>query len=123
MRVVAAGEHGDRAGREAAAMGGGVDAARETRDHGEAFGAEVAREPLGEAHARRRGVARADDGDRRRGECRDVAAHGKERRSVVDHPQAVRIIRLAQRQQGHAEPLGGRELALCVLPRVDARGP
>jgi hypothetical protein len=35
----------------------------------------------------------------------------------------VRIIRLAQRQQGHAEPLGRSELALGVLARVDARGP
>ena len=34
--VMAAREHGDGAGREAAAVGGGVDATRQPRDHGEA---------------------------------------------------------------------------------------
>jgi hypothetical protein len=51
---------------------------------------ELAREPLGEAHARRRGVARADDGDGRWAKRLRVATHGEQRRSIVDHPQAVR---------------------------------
>jgi hypothetical protein len=55
-------------------------------------------------------------------ECCHVAAHGEERRGVVDHAQAVRIVRLAQRQQGDAESPGRRELALGVLARVHARG-
>jgi len=62
--VMAAGKDGDGAARQTRAMRGGVDAAREPRDDGKTRFAKVAREPLGEAHARRRRVACADDGDR-----------------------------------------------------------
>src|SRR5262249_45597088 len=57
--VVAAREHGDGAGGEARAMGGGVDAAREAGDDGKARGAEIARQPLGETQPRGRGMGRA----------------------------------------------------------------
>ena len=113
--VMAAGEHRDRAGREARAMRGGIDAARETRDDDEAGVAEIARQPLGEPHAGRRGIARADDRDHRQGERRGVAAHRKQRRRVVDHLQAQRIVRLADATRRDAERLRGLDLALGVL--------
>ena len=47
-------------------MGRRVDAAREPRGNGETRRAEVACQPLGETDARRRCIARADDGDNRR---------------------------------------------------------
>jgi hypothetical protein len=120
--VVAAGEHGDRARGETAAVGGGVDAACQAGDHGEAGVAEVAREPLGEAQAGSRGVARADNGDRRQVERRRPPAHRQERRGVVDHLQAARIVGLAQRDQRHPEGVGGLELAFGIPTRVDPGG-
>jgi hypothetical protein len=97
-------------------MGGGVDSAREAGHDGKARGAEVACEPLGETHAGRRGVARADDGDHRQRQRRDPAAHRNERWGVVDHLQAARIIRLAQRDQGQPERRSRPELALSLRP-------
>jgi hypothetical protein len=121
--VVAAGEHGDGAGGEAAPVCRGVDAARQAGCNREPRFAELARQPLGEAHARGRGIARADDRHGRQGERSGVAAHGEKRRGIVDHPQAVRIVGLGSRHQGHAHRLGGRELALGVLARADAGRP
>ena len=120
--VVAAREHGDGAGGEARAMGGGVDAAREAGDDGEARGAEIARQLLGETQARGRGIARADDRDRRQMQHGGLAAHGQKRRSVVDHLQPGRIVGLPQRHEGHAEGFRRLELTLGVLAGVDAGG-
>ena len=83
--VVAAGEHGDGAAGEARAMAGGVDAARQAGDDGKARGPKIARQPLGETQARGSGIARADDGDRGQTQRGGFAAHGKQRRGVVDH--------------------------------------
>ena len=118
--VVPAGEHRDRAGRKAGAVGGGIDAAREPRGDDEARFAELAREPLGEFHARRRGIARAHHGDHRHLQRRERAAHGKERRRVIDHRQARRIVGLGERDQRDAAPARGVELALGLLVRTDA---
>ena len=115
--IVAAGQHGDGAAAEARTMRGGVDAARQARDDGEAGVAEIARESLGETHAGGRGVARTDDGDHRPVERRRSAAHGEQRRRVVDHLQPARIVRLAQRDEADAERLRRRELALGILAR------
>ena len=89
--VVAAGQHRDGAGREARAMRGGVDAAREARGDDEAGFAEVARQPLGEFQPRRGGVARADHRDHRARraprDCRarrSAAAHRRSRRGAAD---------------------------------------
>lgn len=75
-----AGEHGDGAGRERGAVAGGIDAAREARHDSEARQPEVAGENAGHAQARRRGIARADDGDRGLEQDRPVVAHGEKRR-------------------------------------------
>jgi hypothetical protein len=119
--IVPAGEHRDRSGREAPAVGGRVNAAREAGRDREACRAEIARQPFGEADARRRCIARADDGDHRQAEDGGIAADGQERRGVVDHLQPARIIRLAQRHQGHAERFCRAEFALGILPGTDAR--
>jgi hypothetical protein len=99
--IVAVREHGDRAGAKTAAVGGRVDG--QAGDHSEAGGAEVAREPVGKAHDGGRGIARADNDDHRQVERLCSAAPGQERRGVVDHLQAARIVGLAQRDQGHPE--------------------
>src|SRR5262245_65037494 len=92
--VVAAGKHGDGAGGQACGVAAGVDAAREAGDDGEARAAEIARQPLGKAQARGRGIAGADDGDRRQMQRRGLAAHSKKGRGVVDHLQPARIVGL-----------------------------
>ena len=78
--LMAAGEHRDGAGREAGAMGGGIDAARQPRHDAEAGLAQVARQPLGEFDAGGRGIARADDGDQRLRQHGELAAHRQQRR-------------------------------------------
>src|SRR5262245_43971014 len=80
------------------------------------------RQPLGETQARGRGIARADDRDRRQMQHGGLAAHGKKRRGVVDHLQPGRIIGLPERHEGDAEGLRRLELPLGVLPGMDAGG-
>lgn len=121
--IVAAGQHGNGAAAEARTMGGGVDAARQARDGGKARGDEIAHESLGETHARCGGVARTDDGDHRPVERRRSAAHGEQRRGVVDHLQPARILRLPQSHEADAERLRRRELALGVRAGMDAGRP
>ena len=95
---MAAGQHRDGAGRQTGAMSGGIDAARQPRYGAEAGRAQVARQPLGEFDAGRRG-ARADDGDQRPRQHGELAAYREQGRRVVDHLQARRIIRLAERDE------------------------
>ena len=78
--------------------------------------------PLGETQPRGRGIARADDGDRRQTQRRGFAAHGKERRGVVDHLQPARIFRLSEGDESDAERLRRLELALGVLAGMDTDG-
>ena len=90
------------------AMGGRVDAARQPRHRDETGLAEFARDLAGEFRAGRRSVARADD--RRPSACSrtsSIAAHRDQRRRIVDHPQARRIIRLAERDED-ARPSAAR---------------
>ena len=51
-----------------------------------------------------------------------LPAHGDQRRGVVDHLQARRIVRLPERDQAHAKRAGGLQLALGVGTRIDAGG-
>jgi hypothetical protein len=51
-----------------------------------------------------------------------VAADGDQRRYVVDHLQALRIVGFTQRHQGNAELLGGGKLALGVGARANLHG-
>ena len=56
-----------------AVVGGAVDPAGEARDDHQSLCAETVRETAGEAARRRRGIARADDGDRARSSSSEVA--------------------------------------------------
>ena len=104
-------------------MGGGIDAARQPRDDAEAGVAQVARQPFGEFDAGRRGVARADDGDQRPRQHGELAAHRQQRRRIVDHLQARRIIRLAERDEVDAARARRFQFGFGVLARTDARRP
>ena len=95
--VDAAGLHGDGAGGERGAVGGGVDAAGEAGGDHEAVCAEVGGEPRGHAAAERRGVAGADQrhrrprGERRRRRApRGRAAGRRWWRAAADSPAAPR---------------------------------
>ena len=126
--ILAAGEHGDGAGRQAGAVRGRIDAAGEPGDHGEAGFAQAARQLLGDLDAGGRSIARADDRHRGLRQRRVMAADGKERRRVVDHLQPPRIGALADRNEAHAELGRRRDLALGLLratrsaPRRRRRG-
>jgi hypothetical protein len=48
-----------------------------------------------------------------------VATHGKKRRRIVDHLQAVRVGGLAERNESDAKLSRGSEFALGVVARVD----
>src|SRR5262249_52705803 len=85
-------------------------------------GAEIARQPLGETQPRGRGMARADDGDRRQIEHGGLAAYGKKRRRVVDHLQPARIFWLPQRNESDAEGFRRLEFTLGILAGMDAGG-
>ncbi len=96
---VAAGEDGDRAGRKAATMRRGVDAARQTGHDGKSGVAEIARDLRGKLRAGRGGISRADHRDQRARQGAEVAAQSEQRRRVADHLQARRVIGLAGRDE------------------------
>ena len=102
-------------------MRGGVDAARQAGDDAEAGVAQIARQRLREFGAGGGGIARADDGDQWPRQNVALAAHGKQRRRIVDHLQPRRIVRLAQRDEFDAARARGLEFAFGVFARTDAR--
>jgi hypothetical protein len=73
-------------------MGSRVDAARETRHHAEAGGADVAGEAFGHFHPRGGGVARTDHGDQGTAQHGGITADREERRRVVDDLEVGRIV-------------------------------
>ena len=101
--IVAAGEHRDGAGREARAMRGRIDAAREARSDHETGFAELAREALGEFQSGRRRIARADHRDHRPRQRGEIAAHREQRRRVVDLGEPLRIGVFASATKRNAE--------------------
>ena len=117
--AVAAGEHADRAGLEARDMGALVDPPRQARDDDVAGLAQAARQPLGEHEPRGGGVAGADDRHRRCPQRLRAPAERENRRRGIDLPQQRRVVRLAERDEAHAELARGDELALDVLGRGD----
>ena len=90
----AAGQHGDRApaGRQRAAMGGGVDAAGQAADDRQARAGQAAGQPLGLPQAVLRGVPRADNGDGQRVLRLRLAAAKQHAGRIVNLPQRPRII-------------------------------
>ena len=116
--IVAAGQHRDRAGREARAMGGGVDAARQSRDDARSqlrrVRARAARRISSPAAEALREPTIATIGLRQR---RELAAHREQRRRIVDHAQPLRIVGFAERDQRDAEPR-----AAAISRSASARG-
>ena len=104
-------------------MGGGVDAARETRHDAEAGGAKVAGEALGHLHSRGRSVARADHGDEGAVQHRGIAADREEGRGVVDDLEMRWIVGLAERDETGAQARGGRDLLRGLLAAADTQRP
>src|SRR5262249_35034536 len=118
----AGGGPGGGGGGGGGGLGGGGGAGRGAGEGGEPRGAEIGGEPLGETQARGRGIARADDRDRRQMQHGGLAAHGKKRRGVVDHLQPGGVIELPQRHEGDAEGLRRPWLPLRGLAGEGAGG-
>ena len=112
VAVDAATEDGDGRlrGLERAAVGLGVDAARETADDDETRRGEVAAEAAGDLAAVGRAGSRADDRDRGSGEQLDVCrtAEKEARRRIVDRPEQRREAGVGASQEANPE---------CVEPR------
>jgi hypothetical protein len=119
--ILAAGEDRNGTGRDAGAMPGGVDAARQSRCDGKSRLRQCAREPLGDLHASGRGIARADDGDERHRQHASMAADREQRRGVIDHLQTLRIVGLAECHQRNAELGAGFNFPLGLLTRANLR--
>ena len=100
-----------------------VDAAREAGDDGIARLREPARQPLGEGEAGGGRVARADDGDRRLVEHRDLPAHSDHRGRAVDLAQQRRIAGLVATEEARAELARHRHLGLDLGDGGDADRP
>ena len=100
VAIDAAAQHGDRraAGVERAAMRLAVDSARETADHHEPGGSELAAEHPGDLRAVRRAGARADDRDR--GPCEHVRVAGAPRRNS---PLGASWIAVGERREAHVD--------------------
>ena len=93
--VLTAGQYRDGPAFETGAMRRRVDAARQPGDKGEAGLAELVRDSLGEFQPRTRSVARADDRHHRQRQRARIATDGDQRRRIVDHLQARRVVRFA----------------------------
>jgi hypothetical protein len=110
--VVAACQNGDSSGCKGGMMGGGVDAASQTGRYRKTGFAELARNLLRELQSGSRCIARADDRDHGLRQNDGVAAHGDQRRRIVDHLQARGISRFAKRDEINPELVRGRHFAL-----------
>ena len=120
--VVAAGEDGNSAGHEGGAVGGGVYAAGEARNDAEAGLAEIARQPFRELAAGGGGVAGADNGDPGARECVTLAAHGDQRRRIIDHLQTRGVVGFSKRDQADAEAGRRFQFAFGVPAGIDTGG-
>jgi hypothetical protein len=121
--VEAAGKYGDCAGRQRRLVRGGVDAAGKAGGNGMAVAAEVAGDAFGGLDSGDRSVARADDGDRRAGEDRGVAAHRDQRRGAVYMRQPGRIVALAEGDEAGTQPGELRHFLFGGVDRADADRP
>ena len=115
--VEAAGDRRDgAAGLHGAAVGRGVDAAREAGDHHQRarqFGGQVLRHAL----AVGRGVAAADQGDRAVRQQRRVAQDGDGGGCIVQQGQQRRIVRLAREDHARAKPGESAQFAHGIVGR------
>lgn len=104
--VDAAGEHGDGAALKRGLMGCGVDATGKTRGNDEAFAAKLDREGTGKFLSDGGAIPRADHGNE--GTCGELepAFDIKQGRRRIDFRKGVRIARLADADEGGAQPIG-----------------
>jgi hypothetical protein len=61
------------------------------------------------------GIAGTDDADSGQRERRTMAAHGQERRRIIDHLQPLWIFVFTDRDEGGFELVGGFEFPLCLF--------
>ena len=123
--ILASGKDRDRAGREACAVRGGIDAAGKARSNHEAGVGQLARQAFGELQSGGGRIARANHRDHRTGQRSGIAAHGKKRRGIIDLGKALRVRLLAKADQRNAKLPGRRHLMLGISPWIDtdrARG-
>ena len=117
---MSAGEHPDGAGLQARDMGALIDPPRQPRDDDIAGLPQAARQPLGESQPRGGSVAGAYDRDRRLAQRLRGAPKSENRRCGIDLLQRGRIVRLAERDEAHAEFAGGDQLFFNLFDRSDA---
>jgi hypothetical protein len=119
--VMAAGEHGDGAALDRGAVGGLIDATRQTRDDDKTGLAEIARQLAGEFQAGAGGIARADDRDHRPHRYLQRAAQSEQGRRIVEHGEPRRIAGFIRRQQADAEPHACGKLSARILLAANPR--
>ena len=117
---MSAGEHPDGAGLQARSMGALIDSPRQPRDDDIAGLSQAARQPLGERESRGGSITGAHDRDRRLAQRLRGAPKSENGRRGIDLPQRWRIVRLAQRDEAHAELAGGDQLFFDLFDRSDA---
>lgn len=100
-----------------------VYATRQPRDDHVSRPGDGARDLLGEGEPRRRGVARADDGDLGATQAGKVAPCGDQGRGRVDLAQERRIIRLVEPDQDRAAAADQLQLLLGLFDGRDADRP
>ena len=114
--VEPAGEHRDCPGLAARLMGGGVDATRQPRDDDKAgLARDRGASRAVNLSAGGRGIARADQGDAgtQQGVARPARPAAAAANSIAC--RALRVVRLAERDEAGAEALHGGELALGLV--------
>ena len=103
-------------------MGGRVDAARQAGDDRVALAPESRGQHARHLDPGQRGVARADDRDRRQREDGRLALHREHRRRVLHAPEQRRIVGLADADEARAERVARFEFRLRFGDRRDADG-
>lgn len=103
-------------------MGGGVDAARQARDHHVAHLSQLLGQTAGDALTAGRGDAGADDGDGRPVQQFGPSPRPQDRGRRVQRFQHRGVIGVAQNNQARADLLAGRQFAFDGLGRGRNRG-
>ena len=114
-----AGKHRHRAGRQRGAMRRRIDAARQPGDDAEAGGAQIARQALCEFDAGGRGIARTTNGDQRLRQQLGLAAHGEQRRRIVNCLEPRRIVRFTKGDKRDAARAAGFQFSFGFVDRAD----
>ena len=111
-------QHGDRAGRQGGLVGGGVDPARQARDHHQPGLAEPCAQPPRRPQPQRRGIARADQRDGRFPRQVGLAQQPQQGRRVGDAAQGGGIAARPERHQPRPESHAGLVLLRDTVGRA-----